>query len=223
MAVFDYSNHYEMKKMRLKILKDSNWKCDICNGKATEVHHADETKSNHDPENLIPICRKCHWELHSVHLDKPIWNIHKLEYYMMKKGLDKRDLASIAGLTYAAINQILKRGSTKNSTMKKIADAMDVDVEEFIIYGNLRSDHREYLDELDDHIQLLAESMNDITPINDDHKKYLIRTNRYSITKDLREHFKLNSWTEIKPDQVDEAINFIKSKTARSKESKTTA
>jgi 5-methylcytosine-specific restriction endonuclease McrA len=61
-GVFEYPNHYLMKKNRLIILTQ-NPKCEICGKPATEIHHKDFTKTNHKLSNLQAICRKCNSRL----------------------------------------------------------------------------------------------------------------------------------------------------------------
>lgn len=55
----DYPNHYQMKKNRLVILKEANYICEYCGGKANEVHHKDLSKNNHSLDNLAASCHKC--------------------------------------------------------------------------------------------------------------------------------------------------------------------
>jgi len=61
----EYPNHAEFKRMRIKVLQRSKGKCEICGDIATIVHHIDGDKSNHNLDNLIPVCRKCHMALHA--------------------------------------------------------------------------------------------------------------------------------------------------------------
>ena len=58
-GVFEYPNHYEMKKNRLIVLKEANYICFNCGRKATEIHHADLSKDNHSLNNLTAACHKC--------------------------------------------------------------------------------------------------------------------------------------------------------------------
>ncbi len=57
-GVAEYPNHYLMKKQRLIILMN-NPKCEYCGKPATEIHHKDEKKSNHELSNLAATCRSC--------------------------------------------------------------------------------------------------------------------------------------------------------------------
>lgn len=60
-----YPNHSLMKKNRLLKLKECDGKCQVCGQKAVLIHHADEDKSNHALENLIPLCKPCHYTVHA--------------------------------------------------------------------------------------------------------------------------------------------------------------
>ncbi len=62
-GVAEYPNHYLMKKNRLLILLQ-NPRCKFCNKKATNIHHIDGNKSNHDLSNLVAVCCKCHIHQH---------------------------------------------------------------------------------------------------------------------------------------------------------------
>jgi len=55
----------EWIKISREIKKRDNYTCQICsNTKNIDVHHVDLDKSNHEPLNLISICRKCHRRIH---------------------------------------------------------------------------------------------------------------------------------------------------------------
>jgi len=56
----EYPNHSQFKINRLIILNKYNNKCSICGNKAEIVHHIDNSKNNHNIDNLLPFCRKCH-------------------------------------------------------------------------------------------------------------------------------------------------------------------
>jgi len=63
-GVSQYPNHSLMKRQRLIILMN-NPKCEYCRNPATEIHHKDESKSNHELSNLAACCRKCNSRLSS--------------------------------------------------------------------------------------------------------------------------------------------------------------
>jgi 5-methylcytosine-specific restriction endonuclease McrA len=39
--------------------------CEICGGKAVDIHHIDQNRENNKIENLIAVCRECHDHAHS--------------------------------------------------------------------------------------------------------------------------------------------------------------
>ena len=59
-----YPDHAELKRVRVEVLKKSKGKCEICGELANIVHHIDGDKSNHNINNLITVCLKCHTILH---------------------------------------------------------------------------------------------------------------------------------------------------------------
>lgn len=62
-GVSEYPNHHIMKKNR-KILLSQHKYCQNCKtALAVEVHHIDESKDNHNIENLMVVCSKCNSNL----------------------------------------------------------------------------------------------------------------------------------------------------------------
>ena len=59
-GISEYPNHSLMKRVRKERLIACNYKCQICGGPAKQVHHLDRSKTNHDPNNILVLCRKCH-------------------------------------------------------------------------------------------------------------------------------------------------------------------
>lgn len=55
-----YKDHWKLKLMRIEKLKQADYKCAICHEPATEIHHLDRSKTNHDPLNLLVVCHACH-------------------------------------------------------------------------------------------------------------------------------------------------------------------
>ncbi len=95
----EYKNHYELKKIRLEVLKRDEYKCKCCNKKATEIHHKDETKENHDINNLISVCHKCH-----------IKQFHRgcTSKYKKKYGLSLIEICNKFGINYYTIHLWIK-------------------------------------------------------------------------------------------------------------------
>lgn len=201
---FDYENHYLMKKNRLKVLEANNFTCVYCGGKADSVHHKDGSKRNHSPENLLPVCHKCHMKIHVS--KRARWDIELIQVAMMQRGIDKGELAEKAGLTRATITNILKTGATKNSTMKRIADALDYPVEAFLLPGAA-----EKLDRL----EVKAAEISIIKSVIEKHlasvkDPILKRRFHIWITNDIRRKFNVKSYYNIPEDKVNEAVDFVR-------------
>lgn len=200
---FNYLDHYTMKQNRLKVLKTNKYKCSVCGGKANEIHHKDGSVSNHELENLIPLCRKCHMKLHSQKRERPKINPEALEYLMAKNGLDKKDLANLIGMTHTAISTILRRKTTKNSTIKKIADALGCPIEAILTKPDEVS-----FDDVEE-AEILRDAINErIGSLTDEEN--IARLYKIWLTKDLREHFNVRSYNLIKGKELEEAIMLIK-------------
>ncbi len=88
-TAFQYENHYELKKNRLKVLDAVDYTCAICGCEAVLVHHKDGSRDNHAPNNLLPLCQKCHSKLHSK-INRVRWDGRAIEAAMMQKGIDRR-------------------------------------------------------------------------------------------------------------------------------------
>jgi len=60
----------------MAIKRRDNWRCQICgksrNAGLLAVHHIDESKTNHDPSNLISLCLSCHRKVHWGSADLPV-------------------------------------------------------------------------------------------------------------------------------------------------------
>jgi len=68
----EYPNHYEMKQKRLIKFNQTNFICEKCRKeRAKYIHHKDKTKSNHSMDNLMPVCPKCHADLHKGERGRP--------------------------------------------------------------------------------------------------------------------------------------------------------
>ena len=129
---FMYDNHYQMKKNRLKVLDNLGNFCQNCGGDANVVHHIDGTKDNHDTSNLMPLCYSCHMALHKVNRQPVVWDVGMIEVAMAQRGMDKGMLAQAIDASSACITSLIKKGQTKNSTMRKIADALGYPLTAFL-------------------------------------------------------------------------------------------
>ncbi len=135
-----YPNHYTMKVNRLKVLEKHKGKCAFCKEAAFIVHHRDGSMDNHDMENLLPLCASCHAKLH--HADSRsdrvsrygnyVWDGAAIEAALMHRGMDKGELAALVGVSRGTLSHVIQNGRTKNSTMRKIAQALDYPITAFV-------------------------------------------------------------------------------------------
>lgn len=109
-GIADYANHSEMKRIRKIKLESVNYVCEECGGKATEVHHRDKTKTNHDISNLIAVCHKCHFR---VYHSEP----HKRKY----GELSIQEMSEQCGVSTATMNKYLKGKRVGMKSYLKIA------------------------------------------------------------------------------------------------------
>lgn len=59
-----YPKQKLMIKNRLIKIEQTKGKCERCPKKGKKVHHIDFSKTNHNLENLLWLCNKCHGQLH---------------------------------------------------------------------------------------------------------------------------------------------------------------
>ena len=61
--------------------------------------------------------------------------LEKLDYMMQKLAINKSKLSQLSGIPYTTIDAFYKKGfeNTKISTIRKLADALDVSLEYLII------------------------------------------------------------------------------------------
>jgi len=60
-----YKNYHIMKKSRIVLLKRTKGRCELCDNRGKHIHHLDNSGTNHNLENLILVCSKCHSFLHA--------------------------------------------------------------------------------------------------------------------------------------------------------------
>ena len=58
----NYSTSYNQSKKVINLIYTKG--CTICYEKAEVIHHKDKNSHNNNPENLLPLCRKCHTKIH---------------------------------------------------------------------------------------------------------------------------------------------------------------
>ncbi len=62
-----YPKQLVLSRNRLVVLNREDYTCSLCGGDADSIHHIDSSKDNHDVDNLLAICNKCHNEVHQHH------------------------------------------------------------------------------------------------------------------------------------------------------------
>lgn len=64
-----YDDRKIIKPDTCKYMKHNTGVCEICkNTEDLEVHHVDKNRTNHNPDNLITLCKSCHQRVHSNNL-----------------------------------------------------------------------------------------------------------------------------------------------------------
>jgi 5-methylcytosine-specific restriction endonuclease McrA len=78
-----------MRKVDKKLLKSYHkLKCIVCKVGQAEAHHVKSKKSGGDDVeyNLIPLCRKCHSEVHSIGLNRFSDKHSSVKGWLLKNG-----------------------------------------------------------------------------------------------------------------------------------------
>jgi len=101
-----YPNHAELKRVRVEVLKESKGRCEICGKPARLVHHIDGDKSNHNINNLMAVCLKCHSPLH--HDDSLIPNLGRPLKYSLVCGMSIKRISETFGVCAGTIYNWLK-------------------------------------------------------------------------------------------------------------------
>jgi len=104
-GIFEYPNHYEMKKNRLIVLENANGICHYCGGKADRVHHRDKSKDNHSLKNLQASCASCN----SQRQDK-----ENRRYYIKRYGISSVEIMNTLELSKNEVNMMYDNGYLKN-------------------------------------------------------------------------------------------------------------
>lgn len=109
-GVAEYPNHSQMKRVRLKKLKQANYTCQECGGKATEIHHKDKTKILHTIDNLVALCHKCHLTVYHPEIFKKLKRPPK--YY------GKFTVAEIAAEIKCSLTTVYNQLSGKRKSLR---------------------------------------------------------------------------------------------------------
>lgn len=91
--------------------------CELCKKKPTvEIHHRDETKTNHKINNLMALCKHCHRKIHGKHYKKYGKTLKELIKEKTRKELIKKKIITPSyGLGFKANKKMC-------SDIKKIAE-----------------------------------------------------------------------------------------------------
>ena len=110
----EYPNHSVLKMRRLEALKMARGKCEICNEHASVVHHVDDSRDNHELENLMALCSKCHKVLHR---DEYLGRVSK---YRVKCGMTLIEMAELFRVCPPTIRNWLKIHHKKRWVEKQL-------------------------------------------------------------------------------------------------------
>lgn len=102
-GIFQYPNHSEMKRNRLFVLKRDKYTCRYCGAFTNEIHHIDNSKSNHSVDNLTACCRSCNLKKAGPHRSK----------YQAIYGMKLKDIAKKLGVTPGAVSNWQRSGKPK--------------------------------------------------------------------------------------------------------------
>jgi len=71
-GIAEYPDHCRMKRLRLQKLKEENSRCQMCGGKAVEIHHRNGNKADQRIKNYMALCHSCHKKTHgyTLHQDR---------------------------------------------------------------------------------------------------------------------------------------------------------
>ena len=60
-----YRNYHVMQKSRIALLKRTKGRYELCDNRGKNIHHLDNSGTNHNLKNLILVCIQCHSFLHA--------------------------------------------------------------------------------------------------------------------------------------------------------------
>lgn len=117
-GVSEYKNHAILKKTRLEALERDEHKCKFCNKEATETHHIDGTKENHDINNLISVCHKCH--INQFHKCKKTTSKYRRLYGMSLQEMSTKTNLSSPALANFFNNKFKPHANTRYQVEKEL-------------------------------------------------------------------------------------------------------
>lgn len=120
-----YPNRHILTGNRLKVLKTAKGLCQICNEKAVIVHHIDGSFSNHETNNLIPLCGHCHCTVHAEERMGLRFRMNpaaKTSKFVREYGFTLQQMAQGWGRTPSYYYEMHKDGRLRDFIEKKIAE-----------------------------------------------------------------------------------------------------
>ncbi len=107
-GVAEYPNHSQMKKIRKTVLEEENYTCFYCGKPTKQIHHTDNTKSNHDRSNLHACCHSCNIKFAGSHQSK----------YTKIYGKHLSELAEDLGIYAAKVIKMHRNGELRTLFIK---------------------------------------------------------------------------------------------------------
>jgi len=83
------------ESLRKKVLKRDNFRCRLCGYAFLEVHHIDRNPENNNLDNLVTLCRKCHFEIHA-------------RDYLEPKSYREQEISKVKDILLERIESIVK-------------------------------------------------------------------------------------------------------------------
>lgn len=98
MAKGYYKDHYALKKARLEKLQKTKGLCETCGERGNVVHHIDGDHDNHEADNLVVLCNKCHGACHREDKHSKKYGTRtKTSKYIRAYGKTLEEIAEITG------------------------------------------------------------------------------------------------------------------------------
>jgi hypothetical protein len=118
----EYPDHSLLKKARIEKLKQTKCKCEICDREAFVIHHIDGTKDNHDFQNLIVLCNRCHHVLHTS--EEAGKNTSK---YLREYGFTLKEIIERTGLDSTTIKKWTKYSIKRQAILDSLQNPAQVE------------------------------------------------------------------------------------------------
>ena len=100
-AEHTYPNHHILKRQRLVKLERVHGQCQLCGDHAEITHHIDGCKGNHNLDNLLALCTKCHGAIETGRQNQR-------GPYLRKYGLRQKDIVKLLGISSGKVSFLHK-------------------------------------------------------------------------------------------------------------------